>query len=188
MKKIHIIIFSIIGFILLVFIGTFIYFKVTYLSKSEIQDIVIKDIGVSKDKLHFTSTDLDIEDNLYEVEFYYVNHNVEYEYKINAKTGQIIYNNFNSSKTNENIDNSNHLNNNSDKGSSSEITIDNAKKIALDNAQLNENDVTFTEEKTDYDHGKKIYDIEFFYNNQEYNYEVDAQTGEIISYDKDNMR
>ena len=187
MKKPLVVILSILGVLLLVGLGIFIYFKITYLSETEIKEIVIRDSNVERDNIHFTNIDLDTEENLYEVEFYYVGQNTEYEYKINAKTGQIIYSNFNSSKNNENTK-TNNTNNNSNSSSSNEITLDEAKKIALDDSKLNENDVTYTETKTDFDDGKKIYDIEFIYNNQEYNYEIDAITGEIISYDKDNIR
>ena len=83
----------------------------------------------------------------------------------------------------------NQTNNTSQNNSTlNQITLDEAKKIALDDSKLNENDVTYTESKIDFDDGKKIYDIEFIYNNQEYNYEIDATTGEIVSYDKDNIR
>ena len=187
MKKPLVIILSIIGILLLIGIGIFIYFKITYLSETEIKEIVIRDSNVERDNIHFTNIDLDTEENFYEVEFYYVGQNTEYEYKINAKTGQIVYSNFNSSKNNENTK-TNNTNNNSNSSSSNEITLDEAKKIALEDAGLNEYDVIYTETKTDFDDGKKIYDIEFIYNNQEYNYEIDATTGEIIGYDKDNIR
>lgn len=187
MKKPLVIILSIIGILLLIGIGIFIYFKITYLSETEIKEIVIKNTKEERDNIHFTNIDLDTEENLYEVEFYYVGQNTEYEYKINAKTGQIIYSNFNSSKNNENTK-TNNTNNNSNSSSSNEITLDEAKKIALEDAGLNENDVIYTETKTDFDDNQKIYDLEFIYNNQEYNYEIDAITGEIISYDKDNIR
>lgn len=184
MKKTFIIL-SILGVLLLIGLGIFIYFKLTYLSESEIKEIIIKDTKEERENIHFTSIDLDTEENLYEVEFYYVGQNTEYEYKINAKTGQIIYNNFHLSKNQE----KNQTNNTSQNNSTlKQITLDEAKKIALDDSKLNENDVTYTESKIDFDDGKKIYDIEFIYNNQEYNYEIDATTGEIVSYDKDNIR
>ena len=37
----------------------------------------------------------------------------------------------------------------------------------------------------DYDNGVQVYDIEFHYNNIEYNYEIDANTGNILSYSQD---
>ncbi|MCR1952050.1 PepSY domain-containing protein [Clostridium sp. DSM 100503] len=37
----------------------------------------------------------------------------------------------------------------------------------------------------DYDDGIKKYDIEFYFNNKEYNYEVDANSGDILKYERD---
>lgn len=37
----------------------------------------------------------------------------------------------------------------------------------------------------DYDDGIQKYDVEFYYNNMEYNYEIDANTGNIVSYELD---
>ena len=32
-----------------------------------------------------------------------------------------------------------------------------------------------------------VYELEFYYNNIEYDYEINATTGDIISYDKDSI-
>ena len=37
----------------------------------------------------------------------------------------------------------------------------------------------------DYEHGRKIYEIEFYNNGYEYEYDVDAETGRILKFDKD---
>ena len=37
----------------------------------------------------------------------------------------------------------------------------------------------------DVDNGAQKYDIEFYYNNIEYSYEIDANTGDILSYERD---
>ena len=42
--------------------------------------------------------------------------------------------------------------------------------------------VKFDNIEYDTDNGLNKYDIDFNYNNQEYSYEIDAQTGEILSY------
>ena len=60
-----------------------------------------------------------------------------------------------------------------------------AKKIALQDAGLNESNVDFMETETDYDDGRKIYEIEFGYDYREYDYEIDAQTGHILEFDND---
>lgn len=60
-----------------------------------------------------------------------------------------------------------------------------AKQIALDHAGLKEGEVTFVISRPDYDDGRHMYDVEFYKNLTEYDYEIDAYTGEIISFDQD---
>ena len=189
MKKPIIIIASVIGIILLIILGIFIYIKVTYLSQDEIKQIIIDDTGVNSRDIYFENIDLETEKNTYEVEFYY--NNIEYEYKIDAKNGRVIYNNFklntvqNNNSNNQNTNTNNQTNNQNNNQNTQTITIDKAKEIALQNANINTNNVNFIEAKQEHDNGRLIYDIEFIYNHIEYNYEIDAKSGEILSYDQD---
>lgn len=57
-----------------------------------------------------------------------------------------------------------------------------AKDIALKHAKLTSDKVRFNVTEYDTDNGYPKYDIEFYYNNQEYSYEIDANTGEILSH------
>ena len=193
MKKALIIILSIVAILLVIGIGIFIYMKVTYLSENEVKEIVINDTGLNSNDIYFDNVDLDMGDNAYDVDFYY--NNVEYEYKIDAKNGRVIYNNFNIDNTsNQNNNNTNATNetnentNNNSNITTTEITLDEAKNIALEHAQLNENDVTFTKTQMDTDDGKQVYDIDFIYNNEEYDYEIAVSNGEVISYSKESIR
>ena len=62
-----------------------------------------------------------------------------------------------------------------------------AKQIALDHAGVSESDTSFLMAKLDYDDGVQVYDVEFYVaaTASEYDYEIDAATGEIRSYDYD---
>ncbi len=62
---------------------------------------------------------------------------------------------------------------------STHLTSESAKKLALKHAKLSEKDVTFTKIKLNTSNGKLIYDIQFFVNGKEYNYSIDANTGKI---------
>ena len=66
------------------------------------------------------------------------------------------------------------------------ITEDQAREIALTNAGLTSDQVTFLRSKLDYDDGRRVYDIEFYTADYtEYDYEIDADTGAVVSYDFD---
>src|SRR5699024_9202288 len=65
--------------------------------------------------------------------------------------------------------------------STAAITEDQAREIALTNAGLTSDQVTFLRSKLDYDDGRRVYDIEFYTADYtEYDYEIDADTGTIL--------
>ncbi len=57
-----------------------------------------------------------------------------------------------------------------------------AQTIAFEHADISEEDTTFVSCHIDYDNGIAEYDVEFISDNKEYDYEIDAQTGGILSY------
>lgn len=65
------------------------------------------------------------------------------------------------------------------------ISLEKAKKLALDKAGLKEKDVVFEEARLDRDDGRLVYDIEFRHGLVEYNAEIDAVSGEFIEWEKD---
>ena len=60
-----------------------------------------------------------------------------------------------------------------------------AKAIALEHANLSEGDVRFLRAKLDKDDGIMIYEVSFRLGRTEYEYAIDAVTGDIIGYDID---
>ena len=60
-----------------------------------------------------------------------------------------------------------------------------AKSIALNHAGLTESQATFLSVKRDYDDGRWEYEVEFYKGTTEYDYEIDAATGTILSVDYD---
>ena len=69
--------------------------------------------------------------------------------------------------------------------SSSYIGEAKAKEIALNHAGLSSSQVTFAWAKLDWDNGRAEYEVEFYANGKEYDYDIDAVTGDIRSYDYD---
>ena len=65
------------------------------------------------------------------------------------------------------------------------IGLDAAKQAALSHAGLSASDVTFLEAEYDYEDGRMVYEVDFRSAGKEYEYEVDALTGEIIKYETD---
>ena len=66
-----------------------------------------------------------------------------------------------------------------------EISADKAKKIALGDAKLAEKDVTFVKVELEFEDNRLVYDVEFYSGNVEYDYDIDAVSGAIVSSDRD---
>lgn len=58
-----------------------------------------------------------------------------------------------------------------------------AKNIAFKRAGIAENEVTFVRVEFDYEHGRAIYEVEFKARGYEYDVDVDAITGAVLSFD-----
>ena len=69
--------------------------------------------------------------------------------------------------------------------SSGAIDETQARSIALEHAGVAESDAKFYRVERDNDDGRAVYEVEFYSGNTEYDYEISAETGEILSYDSD---
>ena len=67
----------------------------------------------------------------------------------------------------------------------SKAHIKDAEKIALEHAGFTADQVQRLRTELDYDRGKAEYEVDFHVDRWEYDYEIDAETGKIISFDKD---
>ena len=65
------------------------------------------------------------------------------------------------------------------------ITVERAKQIALNNAGVKEANAVFLRANLDWDDGRMQYEVEFYSGNTEYDYDIDAITGAILSSDRE---
>ena len=65
------------------------------------------------------------------------------------------------------------------------LTLEEAQSIALKHAGFAADQVTALHTEYEIEHGIPQYDVEFRHGSWEYNYEIHADTGEILSYSKD---
>lgn len=143
-----------------------------YIGEDEAKNIALTHADVSNPTMLHIEFDLDDGVMVYDVEFY--SDNVEYDYEINAVTGTILeYNKGFESEYGDNTVNS---------GGNSYISKEKAKQITIDHAGVNP---TYVEVEFDYENGIAVYEIEFKYQNYEYDYEIDAITGEIYKSKKE---
>ena len=66
------------------------------------------------------------------------------------------------------------------------LTQDEALAKALEHAKLKRDQVDFVKRvDLDYEHGRKVYEIKFYQGGFEYEYDIDAETGSVLKFEKD---
>ena len=65
------------------------------------------------------------------------------------------------------------------------LTLEEAQNIALKHAGFTADQVTALRTEYEIEHGVPLYDVEFHHGYWEYDYEIHADTGEILTYSKD---
>ena len=180
-KKAKILI-GLLAIVIVIIIAAFlIYMNTAFISKEEARTNLAKYINVEEEDIYFENVDLEMDNNQYEVDFYY--NNQEYEAKIDAKEGKIIYTDYPLNSTNTTTNNGN--GNQNGNSTQQEITLEEAKQIALNHANLNENDVTLVKAEIDHD-GDGMYEIEWRDATYEYEFDI-SRTGNVLHYDKDRI-
>ena len=143
----------------------------SYIGVNRAMNIALKKVPGANNS-HMKKIHLDRENGrmVYEGEIYY--NGQEYEFDIDAVTGDIVKWKVEGVSNNSPYANSNANN-------SQNITIEKAKSIALAKVR-GANQSHFGKIELDHDHGRAVYEIEIFYNNSKYEFDIDASTGEII--------
>lgn len=149
------------------------------ISLKEAKNIALKHAGISSSEATFVKAKKDYEDGIqvYEIEFY--SGNTEYDYELRVSNGEII--SYDKDIENYSIPSKN--SGSSQTPSSNYIGVDKAKSIALKDAGLSSSSVTFTKAKLDREDGVRVYEIEFFTSDKEYEYEINASSGKIRDKD-----
>lgn len=65
------------------------------------------------------------------------------------------------------------------------ISIEKAKELALAHAGVKAADAVFLQVELDWEDGRAEYEVEFYAGNTEYDYDLDAVTGAVLSFDHD---
>ena len=145
----------------------------SYIGVERAKEIALKDAGLSASQVSFVRAGLDWDNGRMEYEVEFWKDNVEYDYEIDAYTGTILH----SDRDIEGYS--------IPAQSSADIGADRAKEIALDHAGVSASKATFVRAHLDYEDGRRVYDVEFYSGNQEYDYEINAVDGTILSYDNE---
>ena len=142
------------------------------MSEEEARNIALQKIGKTSDEVTFTRVRIDRENGITVYDVYFYDMEKEYELSIDVDTKEVVsykedYLNTNQGPTNQDY-----------------IGVEKAREIVLNHAGLSSNEVIFSKVELDVDYGFATYEIEFYYQYSEYDYEVNAATGEILKYER----
>ena len=147
----------------------------TDIGAEKAKEIALQHAGVSASNAVFVKVERDRDDGrlLYEVEFYAGNK--EYDYEILASDGTIL--SYDADIEGYRIP--------STTSTGTDIGAEKAKEIALQHAGVSASNAVFVKAEREYDDGRLTYDVDFYAGNKEYDYEILAADGTILSYDAD---
>ncbi len=167
--------------------------EVSYITAAEAEAAALKHAGVTADEVKDLRSEFDYDNGVaeYDVDFYYDGY--EYDYDVNAVTGEITWHEKEPEKdktatdTNTTDTTANDKTDNARNGTTntSKLTKAEAEAIALKHAGYTADEVKGLRSEYDRDNGVYEYDIEFRAGGYEFDYEINAETGKIISYDKE---
>lgn len=146
------------------------------ISLEEAKEIAFEHAGVDGNNARFDDEEYDEDDRKYELEFKV--DNVEYEYDIDAFTGEIL-------EAEKDVKRSKEKKAETVNATKSDfIGMDNAIEIALTDAGFKANEVKWDDQE--FDKSDRLYELEFKAGEFEFEYDINALTGEIVKREKDN--
>ncbi len=144
------------------------------ISHERAKEIVFIHAGVGIEGVQNLEIELEHDDGVKKYEIEFSANGIEYEYEINAVTGTIIK--FEADK-NEDPD-----------ITVSIISKEEAKTKALEHSKADPSKVRFEKIELETDEGRVSYEVEFTVNGIEYEYDIDAYSGEIMDFKTDHEK
>lgn len=182
----------------------------TDIGESAAKEIAFTDAGISAEQVQYLWSKMDYDNGkaVYDVEF--VVNGVEYDYEIDAVSGTILSvdqeaDNYRAANQTAGIQAASQTSGNAasqkttaqsnstaqtaNQGSTAQqnnyIGEQAAQDAALAHAGVSAQNVSFVRTKLDWDDGRWQYEVEFYDQGTEYDYSIDAVTGEVLGYDYD---
>lgn len=146
-----------------------------YIGEDAALSAALTHAGLAESNLQGSRIKLEYEDGraVYDVEFYCRTDTdtTEYDYEIDAATGEILAYDYDAE--------------NYTVTAGTPVTAQEAKQIALNHAGVAEADTRSMEMETDRDDGRTVYEFSWKVGFTEYEYDIDADTGAILSFSRE---
>ena len=158
----------------------------TTLTREQAVQLALQHAGLTADQVRALRTEVELYERIphYDVEFRV--EDWEYEYEIHAETGEIL-------KSHRECDPvrtppapaTPPAQPTEPKAQAAYLTAQEALALALAHAGMTEDAIRFPQMELDRDDGGLKWDVEFRVDRWEYSYEIHAETGKILEFDKD---
>lgn len=142
------------------------------ISRDEAKRIALAKVGLTEEQVTFTKIKLDADDDEAEYEIKFFTATEKFEIEIDAKTGDVL-------KVERKVVQT------PQEEQGDHITANRAQEIAIEHAKLTASEVVMEKIELDYDDGIYVYEVEFVSGGYEYEYKIDAKTGEILESEKE---
>lgn len=147
-----------------------------YISIENAKEIALNNAGVKKDDAVFKKAYYDSDDLVAHFDIKFVANGYEYEYEIKASNGAILEKDIEKEHIREQV---------SQAPEKEIISKEKAKEIAVAHAKVDSDKIKFVKIELDRDDLIAHYEVEFVEGKFEYDYEINAESGKIIAYDKE---
>lgn len=168
-----------------------------YIGEEIAKNKAFADAGVKEADVTEYEVDMDFDKGVMVYEIDFATKGFEYDYEINAVTGEIIKDRVEAdhddddddykvdTKPDNKVENDKTENNTAANNNAKDIGVNKAKSIAFAHAKVAAGNARNVEIDIDDDHGIKVYEVDFEAGDYEYTYDINAATGAIITVDKE---
>lgn len=161
------------------------------ISAEEAEAIALNHAGVNVETVNRIRTEFDYDDGRPEYDIEFHADGWEYDYEIHAESGEILRSEAEPPEIIPTdppvIVSTEPAATEASAAISARISEEEARDIALSHAGLTADQVSRLRVEFDYDDGVPEYEVDFDFDSFEYDYEIHAETGKILSWDKDRI-
>lgn len=160
-------------------------------SADEAKSKALQDAQLTVDSVTFTKEEFDYDDGIALFKLRFHTADTDYRYEINMETGGIeskkmerYFPQGQETNTVPSGEPGGGMYSQSEEGNAY-IGMERAKEIAVAHAGISASEAMFSKVKTDREHGRSVYEVEFYAQGMEYEYEIDALNGTVLKFDKE---
>lgn len=148
-----------------------------YIGVDAAKIIALEHADLPADDVRFVHAHLDFDDGCWQYDIEFHKDGAEYDYNIDALSGEVI--------SCDHDTEYHHHHGTGNSSGSAQITEDKATQIALEYAGISETEAQYLTVEFDYDDGRAEYQVEWYVGRMEYSCDVDASTGDVLSFEKE---